>query len=345
MPAIEIHTTDRASFKRCRQRWDFSSNIRQNLETIKPITPLWFGIGMHEALGAYYHPSQTQRSYSVAADALTRYVNEWIESIESPTEDNVEWANFQEQLGLGMLDYYCNVYAPPKDEELGMEVLWVEKEFIVEVPGMPGVTYSFRVDGLVRDKDGRIWILEHKTAAQLYEDEEWLSLDDQCGSYLWGLTQLPEPIYAEGVIYNTLRKAVPHAPYWLKSGRYSMNKQASTTYLLALKTFREHYGKVPKMYWDYLDFLKYQPDKFCKRTPVRRNRRELAALGESLRYEVLDMVNDPFIYRSASRINCQGCPFIAPCQVKWEGGDEHFLLNTAYRPREGGRSSLLLKTT
>jgi hypothetical protein len=102
-----------------------------------------------------------------------------------------------------------------------------------------------------------------------------------------------------------------------------------------LNTLREYYGKVPKHYWEFLDQLKYKPNNFVHRTSVRRNRREIQILGEALRYEVLDMLNNPAIYRSPSRINCSSCPFISPCILKWEGGDAQYLLDSEFRPREG----------
>lgn len=57
---IPIHTSDRASFKRCRRYWNWTSPMRNNLRPMV-IThginfPLWFGTGIHYALEQYYQP-------------------------------------------------------------------------------------------------------------------------------------------------------------------------------------------------------------------------------------------------------------------------------------------------
>src|SRR3954451_24631406 len=57
---IPIHGSDRATFKRCRQAWEFSAPSRYNLVpkiTYEGISfPLWFGSLIHKALEEYYHP-------------------------------------------------------------------------------------------------------------------------------------------------------------------------------------------------------------------------------------------------------------------------------------------------
>jgi hypothetical protein len=58
---IPIHASDRATFKRCRRRWDWSSPMRNNLVSRADLSgvvlPLWFGSGVHWALAQYYNPT------------------------------------------------------------------------------------------------------------------------------------------------------------------------------------------------------------------------------------------------------------------------------------------------
>ena len=57
---IPIHNSDRASFKKCRRYWEWSSPAKQNLMLRADIhginTNLWFGTGIHWALEQYYTP-------------------------------------------------------------------------------------------------------------------------------------------------------------------------------------------------------------------------------------------------------------------------------------------------
>jgi len=320
---IEVHTSDRSMFKRCRQSWDFASNLRMNLEPNRPIEPLWMGTGIHLALATYYEPS-TPRDPEHMVKTFHQYVQDWVDHNEP---DDTEWADRLLAQGTGMLENY-GLWAPRHDD---FEVVAVEIPFELEVPGMPGTTYAGRMDGLVKDSKGRLWILEHKTAAQFFENEEWLALDDQCGSYLWVLHALGYD--CEGVIYNTLKKKVPSDLRPLVNGGFSVAKNQDTTFEIAKGQLREHYGKIPRQYWEFLDFLKTKPNAFFKRTYVRRNHHEMGVITKELREEVLDMVNNPAIYRSPSRLNCSNCQFIAPCISKWEGSDYQFLLDTNYRKR------------
>jgi hypothetical protein len=286
---------------------------------------------MHEALAAYYDPDlDDPRNPEFAIDVFKAYVANWLAEQDNPSEDQYIWAEDALELGVGMLKYYF-VWAQKHDTFI---VVSVEKDFEVPIPGMPGVTYSFRIDGLVMDPDGRFWLLENKTTAQFSDSTEYLAMDDQCGSYLWGLTQIDFPVHAEGVIYNELKKKVPQPLRELAAGGYSVNKSQDTTFEIAVNTLKEQYEKIPRHYWEFLDHLKAKPNNFVRRTPVRRNRREIEILGETLRYEVLDMVSNPTIYRAPSRINCSGCPFIAPCILKWEGGDFQQLLDWEYTERK-----------
>src|SRR3954452_15910762 len=58
---IPIHTSDVASFLRCRRYWNWSSptrsNLRHKVEIYGIDTNLWFGSGIHYALEMYYNPA------------------------------------------------------------------------------------------------------------------------------------------------------------------------------------------------------------------------------------------------------------------------------------------------
>lgn len=57
---IPIHSSDVASYKQCRRRWDWSSptrnNLRRKVEIYGVNFPLWFGTGIHFALERFYDP-------------------------------------------------------------------------------------------------------------------------------------------------------------------------------------------------------------------------------------------------------------------------------------------------
>lgn len=344
-----LHTSERMFFKKCRQLWDFTSPNRQNLEPDRTPLPLWFGTGIHKALDVYYEPS-TPRDPMLALDefrdfcALSRKAYEAVEG-ELWVEQG-EFFDEQEALGLGMLDHYFSWCSTQDD----FEVVFVEKELLAPVtpkdkrgqdaPVLFPVHYSFKPDGLVIDPQGRYWLLEHKTAIQILDSYEWLALDEQIGSYIWGIQKVMG-ITIEGVIYNVLRKKTPMPLRELKSGHFSVNKQQDTTYEYASNQLRHEYenGVIPEMYQEFLDHLIQKGNRFFKREYCRRNPREIESQENQIYLEASEMIN-PAIYRNPSRFNCTGCSFLQPCIAKWEGADYEFIIEALYRKRKEGNDKL-----
>jgi hypothetical protein len=58
---VPLHNSDRGSFRRCREYWNWSSPARQNLTIRADVhginLPLWFGTGIHYALEQHYSPA------------------------------------------------------------------------------------------------------------------------------------------------------------------------------------------------------------------------------------------------------------------------------------------------
>ena len=366
----EIHTTDIGVFKKCRQLWDYTSNIRQNLEPIFWVENFAFGDAIHQALAVYYNSGlvhekggqsllprmqgslfleaiDTQnRSMEEARVAFLKAVDTWYGSIpDDQVNDEID-EKFDEYraLGLSMLDQYQR-YAVLEDD---FEVLWTERVFHIPlwVPNKSGrgkrlVLYSFRTDGLVRDAHGRLWILEFKTAKDgKPDDTDYLFNDDQVGKYILMLNQLEEVkalgTKIEGVKYRWLKKKIPTPMKELQRGPFlSVDKSRDTTYDMAVEQIKGHHdGKVPNHYRDFLDHLKEKGNRFIGGEPVRRSMKELAMLGDILQYEIADMVNDPSIYRNASKFNCRGCLMFDPCVQKWEGNGDEMELEDSYKQRE-----------
>lgn len=117
MEVIPIHTSDRASFKRCRRYWEWTSPMRMNLTTRKSIHgisfPLWFGTGIHKALEMYYDPF------------LRR----------DPVETFLTWYNIQTLGGLVVREEYENGMAH------GLK-------FVAKFDIVDGIAHTFQYQGL-----------------------------------------------------------------------------------------------------------------------------------------------------------------------------------------------------
>lgn len=322
-PLKQVHTSDRITFKQCRLKWEFSSPLRRGLSPVKTQPPLMFGSAVHSALESYYDPTFEERNPHRGALALSSYIQSWYSLLPNPDIEDDVLLEDSLALGQGMLDHYL---ATADDR---FKVLAVEMSFEVPIPGISDAVYAGKLDGLIEDENGRIWVLEHKTADKLPDKTEYLLMDEQCGSYLWALEQ--QGIHAEGVLYNILRKKLPTKMKELKTGGLSQRADADTTYEYAYAQIKNYYeGEVPDKYVDWLEMLSLKGNRFFYRENVRRSSKEIAYLGKMIAIEAKEMLIDPAIYRNPTKVNCGFCPFVGPCLAVYGGDDYEAMLEGNY---------------
>lgn len=354
---FRLSTTERQEFKECRRRWDFGSLSRKGIEPNRPAIALWFGTGIHHALEMWY---------SGQGD-IAWHFRAWYEKELKRLEESqaVLWDEQKQEmeatyeLGRDMLLNYVQWarVADYKDGTGFKRVLYTEREFAVPVPGEDGQPYHFtdgkgqvwemwlvgRLDMVVEDFDGRIWVLDHKTSKDRL-DEEILILDDQMTLYLWAAQQiLKHPI--EGCYYNVLRKKLPVVPQVLANGKgLSKSKSIDTTYEVYLQAIEDN-GFDPADYEDILDHLANKKTGFFERVKVRRNQHELAMAGRMLLMEAIDMLNDPYIYTNPTRDCKWKCDYKDLCLAMNRNDDISYLLKTMYRKRSTEEGSVYNRET
>jgi hypothetical protein len=339
MSTIPIHTSDRITFKQCRRKWDLSSRIRQNLKPKAPAKALEFGTAIHAALEVYYEPNMWDADREMV-NLLTvnefRHVNNLQKKERGDELSEEDRIDFEErlELGIGMLENYF-LWAPARDN---FTPVMVEARFEVPVPGTVGhlykAVYRGRLDMLVEDKDGLYWIVDHKTTARMEDNEPFLELDEQCGSYCWAIQEMLG-VKVGGVIYNELYKGVPIEPAMNSSQRqgrwYSINRQQNTSYDLVLKTITEA-NEPLHLYEDYLNFLKAEGRMYFRRIQVHRSQEELQNLGRQIAEETADMLDPNLrIYPNPNKWNCKWCDYRLPCMAMNDGSDIEWIIKENYR--------------
>ena len=359
-----IRTSDRGIFKGCRQRWDFASKMRRNLEPWQKYKPFEFGTAFHAAMEVYYDPARwTFDREIVEAEALAKFAavnkQQRIQVAQSQggelSSDSLADYNERHELGLGMLRHYFK-WARTRDNftpiavEIDFEVPILVPQGVEVLPdgystvydtrdllclhdtqGFIDVVYQGRIDMLVKDEAGEYWIFDHKTAAQM-GDLSWLVLNDQVTSYCWALQHMLK-IPIAGFVYNEIAKKVPKPPQVLQSGALSVNKQQDTTFDLYMEALVQGNFSI-EAYQGMLNYLKASPKQFVRRTQVRRSPYELEMQGRRIFLEAVDMLNDPSIYPSPSPMNCNSCMYRQPCTAVQDGSDVEFLLKNLFRKRE-----------
>lgn len=174
-------------FQECRQKWDYRYN--KQIVPKKPIRSLDLGSAVHAGLEFWF-------KFHLAAGALDAALSRGAE-LGLTVDDQIRVRV--------MLEGYCELY-----EHDDFEVVSVEEAFALPLvnpkTGRISRTFAFRgkPDGVVK-KDGKFYILEHKTTSSItdvYIDR--IDIDAQIALYGWALERLGTPI--EGVIYDIIEK-------------------------------------------------------------------------------------------------------------------------------------------
>lgn len=294
--------------------------------------------------------------------------------------------NDRVELGVGMLKYYFTSVAPEHDKDLkplkvevsfevpiqhNGEQLWCKcdrcyKRLIAWIDKQPDnqhlfreldrkdwkglpVSYGGRIDALMEDRLGRIWVVDWKTAMRLSgveanSNDDFMWNDPQITSYCWALWVIGFDV--AGFIYAEIKKAVPEEPEpnkVLRLGRrYSVNKQLSTTYELYKKTVEENDTAAYEqgLYDEMLEHLKDGPI-FHKRHQIHRIEDELVACGYNIFLQAKEMINPLTpIYPNPGRFHCQGmsgfsgCAYWEPCIGQNRGEDFVYTLESMFEKRE-----------
>lgn len=206
-----LTTSQRSCFRRCPQRgvWTYFDGLSEDGETPDA---LWFGIGVHEALAKWYRKGYKRGPHP--ADTFEQWANGEFREIRASREEWYDAPKYEDavELGVDMLDGYVEKYGTDPD----WFVIAIEQPFRIKVVshGKPIALFMSTWDGVFRDRrDGLLYLMEHKTAAQI--SLPYLELDDQGGAYwavagAWlraqGILKPGENI--AGIRYNFLRKAM-----------------------------------------------------------------------------------------------------------------------------------------
>lgn len=353
---LEVHNSDRVTFRRCRRKWNWSSRLRENLvPTTESRGPLWFGSGFHFALEdfhGYNRFGDPRRAFDAYVEAHPKA------ALPNDVDELVK-------LGNEMLTYYVELWLPRHG---ALNTLWVDGMPQVEVSievsitdalyeymvgrdeyrildtirdqygGQPDVVVHQTFDRVVEDEDGRIFGIDYKTAKQFSPLGD-LDKNPQAGQYFWAMRQFYGDA-TEGIIWQQHLKAVPQPPEPLKTGGFSLRKEQHTTYSMYRRALIDHFGKVPRGYVEILNHLATQEteegDRYIRRDILRRNSHHGEAEEEKVIAEVAEMLNPNLpLYPNPTRDCNWDCPFKDACSAKDDSSDYQFMLESEFVQWDG----------
>src|SRR5437870_1535130 len=303
-----ISVTERGTFKRCRKRWDYSSRSRQGLTSLAPPYALSFGTLVHEIHETWLeHPEAEPESVvAIAAVETAKTIAQtYIERV-GVAPDSRELASFEEQVSLA-LDMFTN-YKERWGASLpeGYTLMHAEQTLVLPIPGdYPCArancgAYPYAYIHEIGGPPGHDWE-PHQLEATL----DALMADSS--GRLWIL---------ERKTYNSKPRI----------DALQMNDQF-IAYLWALRQL--NMGPVGGILYDGM-WKRYKERRNLEdlffRVPLIRSPEEIDNFEVQLRDEVLDMANDPRIYRNARWEGCWDCQFTGPCMAEFRGEDVEYAM-------------------
>lgn len=332
-----VTTSERRAFKRCPWRWD--KEYREGLRSRDISDKLWFGIGVHEALADYYRPGKKRSKTYI--DVWRKFCDDDEVSVvvrqrgASGDMDETQWVNAR-ALGEQMLAGHHEFWGGDPN----WDVIYAEEPFQIIIPHptspeLDVAIFTSTFDGVVRDsEDGRIKLLEHKTAASISTGH--LPMDDQGGAYwavatnvLRGKGILGPKERIHGIVYNFLRKSLPDERPKDSEG-YATNSPQKVHYQAALEGIGVYLGAKASMTAmaeasaeHGLTVLgersKVQPPVLFERETVWRTPKERATQIKRIGSEVLVMNKfrdgELPLYKTPTRDCPWDCPVYNLCEL------------------------------
>lgn len=359
----EIHSSQLRGYRTCRRMWNW--RYIDNWEPVKRPAPLEDGTVWHKAMEVLYNPdtwNMPLKDLHASAQAALiaeaeRQRKDYLHRAGKYLLDEEEAIEYDDRISIlrSMLVKLCRSL-----DRSAYKPLFVEKEFACAVldeagsqlychcdtchiayrdynafpdsyridqdwEGLP-VTFNCRIDAVFEDREGFVFVVDHKSAANLYKADSVIpELEDQLPSYLWCVRQNGYP--ATGIILNQFRKAYPKPPKRLTTpgqGRwYSVNKAQLTDYHTARQVFERHDNRAYRhgLYNDYLEWLKTSGPEYSRQFTMLKTEGHLEQIGRDIYAQAKEVTGTPAVYPNGHQMVCQSCSFQLPCLTASGGGD------------------------
>lgn len=301
-------------FLRCRKKYQYG--WIQNLQPKQKNDKLTIGSAIHKFLEVWY----TTYRESEAIVAMVDYIYENCDGLEQMQIDDM----------CELAKKVCENYVAHYGHDTGWTVKAIEMPFNIHLEGR--INYTGTIDLLVEDEDGKLWIADHKTTANLDIYDKNSDMDRQISRYWYAIERYLD-VKIEGFIYNIILKDYPVPPKVLKSGQLSKDKSQKTTKDMYLDAIRLNKLNIDD-YADFLQFLDEQPKEFFRRMKVERNISEMRASIDELTDVIYDIRDTKRFYRNITKDCSWDCPFKALCVAEMDGSNADHIRNELFTVKD-----------
>lgn len=203
------------TFLRCPKQYEYK--YIDNLQPKKKSRPLFMGSWVHAALEEYYKSGDWKIGHQI-------YLDEWNKLFEEERLELSQRFGPIPQAVERIMRSYAFYYKSD-----GWKPYLVEQVLEVETPlRVDGKYWVFkgRLDLLVEDEDGLLWLVDHKTASTIPPATAFHAMDPQLMLYPWA-AKIQFNLDIAGVIWNYVKSKPPTIPKLNKDGSLSRRKVAT----------------------------------------------------------------------------------------------------------------------
>lgn len=320
LPIVRSH--ERIDYKRCPKKWYYKWRLGLVPRAIS-FGALDLGSWMHLAFQDWYQAGR-KRNGSLAA-LFADHAQAAIKAAgrNGAPDHAIDQADQLALLGEAMAGAYESHYG--KDAETNVIAAELPLEFTISDPVTREVIAIHRLkpDLVFADSSGDVWLMEHKTAAQIRTDH--LSIDDQARPYgvmaerpLRKAGLIKRGSEFKGIVYNFLRKAFPDDRERNADGK-ALNKNGSVSKRQPAALFARRKVRLTD------DAKRVALDRIYADTVV------VTELTKSLRSKHLLRETIPTTpHHSCPRF----CQYFSLCELEEQGGDWRGLQRSAFVRRD-----------
>lgn len=312
-----IRHSERVDFKRCPKKWFWRWRMGL-VPKAKTFGALELGTWVHAAFAGWYsQPDRDGISLPAWFTAAAHRAIDEAESLGAPAY-LIEKADELTALGEALLTAYQKRYG----SDLNVHVIAAEIPLEFEITDETGklvAVHKLKPDLVYEDEHGDVWLMEHKTAAQIRL--EHLPIDDQARPYV----AMAEPALRKagiisrnhrfkGVMYNFVRKALPDERPTNEQG-LALNKNGSVSKKQQTPTLVRHPVTLSRA---------------ARAIALRRLRVEatlVTSMADAIRSKRVDPAHLPKTPHSSCPKLCQ---YFTMCVVEEQGGDIKEMQRTMY---------------
>lgn len=178
------------TYKRCRRKHFYYSSNFQNIEPVIPKPHFALGTLIHKVLGEWIKSPSIDPCDLFLVESnkmLVAFEQEYIARFQmKPSTVELEPLTESLVLGQAMIENYLQYYKVPLPPEY--HVFDTEQEITLDIPDTDH-QMIMKLDGILQDYSGNLYVLEHKTYSQK-PNPLALTMDEQFTAYVWGANQL-----------------------------------------------------------------------------------------------------------------------------------------------------------